>query len=136
MSDNLATSIGFLFGSTENMVTPEFMNTTANFYSGSLLVNAFPLSASDTTSVSIAFNTGSTQDTTFPVTMSFGSASTDILFYTGSTLLTTFVATMSFGSASTTILFNTGSYLLTTFPVTMSFNQVTTSIAFSHGSLI
>lgn len=135
-SDSSPITIGFQFGSTENIVTTEFVHTTANFFTGSVLLNTFPLSASDTTSVSIAFNTGSTESTTFPVTMSFGSASTDILFFTGSTLLNTFVATMSFGSSSTTILFDTGSYLLVAFPVTMSFNQVTTSIAFSNGSLI
>ena len=137
-TDSMSLAVGFLFGSNVDYPIFETSTLNLNFLSGTITQAVIELfitdSTIDTSSVTLAFDSGFNTDTTYEVTASFDSSSIELSFLTGSNLIDTYERTASFDSASVELSFVSGSNLTNAYERTASFESASLILAFLTGS--
>jgi hypothetical protein len=137
-TDSGSVSIGFLFGTLDNVLTfTETMSGSVGFYSGSLQLNVITASGGDSGSVSMAFYTGSLTDQV--VTSSGGPDiwTTSMGFFTGSMFNEFLTGSGNADSWSVSMGFLTGSMFneFLTASRVRTFESSSLNIGFLNGTL-
>lgn len=136
--DSASVRVGFSIGNVQDFPVIDYPVMSMSFARGYSTQSAFPVIITgsypaETSSLSVSFAYGDSEETVQVITSSFDSSSLSASFVSGSYNLTTFVETLSFDSTSMNMNFVSGNYNFTTYVQTMSFHSASLGMLFRNG---